>query len=155
MGIEARLQRPRGGGHQHPVLGPEPGQGLPGGTDVLRLRARLGRGQRDRPAGGMQPQRRGVGRVQVMIEHPAGGRAPLGLAVGRLRQLGGVGAEQVVAPEPAARMLGQQVALVSSPSLRRPSSSGRAARLAAAAALMSGPGCSPSSRNSRAAGASS
>ena len=73
------------------------------------VRARLGGGQRDRLAGGMQLQRGRVSRVQVMIEHPAGGRTPLSLAVGRLRQLVGVGAEQVVAGEPAGSVLGQQV----------------------------------------------
>ena len=57
----------------------------------------------------MQLQRGRVSRVQVMIEHPAGGRTPLSLAVGRLRQLVGVGAEQVVAGEPAGSVLGQQV----------------------------------------------
>src|ERR1035437_5677844 len=109
MGIEAGLQGPPGGGHQYPALGSEPGQGLRGVTDMLRLRARLERRQRDRPAGGMQLQCGRVSRVQVMIEHPAGGRTPLSLAVGRLRQLSGVGAEQVVAEEPAGSMLGQQV----------------------------------------------
>ena len=109
MRIEAGLQRPPGGGHQHQALGLEPGQGLPGVADALRLHARLERGQRERPAGGTQLQRRRVSRVQVMIKHPAGGRAPLGLAIGRLRQLSGVGAEQVVAGEPAGNVLGQQV----------------------------------------------
>ena len=109
MGIEAGLQCPSGGGHQHPALGLEPGQGLPGVADALRLRARLERGQHGRAAGETQLQRGRVSRVQVMIKHPAGGRTPLSLAVGRLRQLSSVGAEQVMGGEPAGNVLGQQV----------------------------------------------
>ena len=109
MGIEAGLQRPPGGGHQHPVLGLEPGQGLLGVADALRLRTRRERDQHERAVDGTHLQRGRVSRVQVMIKHPADGRTPLGLAVGRLRQLGGVGAEQVMTGEPAGNVLGQQV----------------------------------------------
>jgi hypothetical protein len=37
VGVEAGLERPSSAGHQHLVLGLEPGQGLPGGADLLRL----------------------------------------------------------------------------------------------------------------------
>jgi hypothetical protein len=57
----------------------------------------------------MQSRRRRVARMQVMIEHPAGGGVPLSLAVGLLGQLGGVGTQQVVAGEPAGSVLGEQV----------------------------------------------
>ena len=108
--VEACLQGPRRRGHQDLVLGVEPGQSLPRHRPMCSgVDAGLGRGQRDRPAGGVQRSATRVRGVQVVVEHPAHGRVPLGLAVGRLGQLGGVGAEQVMAREPAGGVLGQQV----------------------------------------------
>ena len=81
-----------------------------------------------------------------------GGLAPLA-ALAQRRLLGGVGPQQVVERVPPGRALDEQrLALVRSRSAAR--ACGERARRpgdAAAGALMSGPGCSPSSRNIRAA----
>jgi hypothetical protein len=44
--------------------------------------------------------------VQVVVEHPASGSAPVGVAVGVAGLLGGVGAQQVVEGVPAGEVLG-------------------------------------------------
>ena len=99
----------------------------------------------------------GVGGVGVVVEHAGsarlGGRR-LGSSV--VGQVGGVGAEQVVQGVPAGRVLGEQVGAgqlgQQPPDLGR-GAAGEAGRRGGA--QMSGPGCRPSSRNSRAAGACS
>ena len=67
-----------------------------------------GRRQRHLAARGEEPGRRRLRGPQVVVEHPAPRGVALGLAVGAGRQLGRVGAQQVVAAEPARRVLGQQ-----------------------------------------------
>ena len=86
-----------------------------------------------------------------MIEHPVRGRLPVGRGVVPLGLVGGVDAEQVVqANRPGARSATMCVR-VSSRSAAPASDLGIPARLAAAGSGMSGPGCSPSRRNIRAA----
>jgi hypothetical protein len=82
MLIEAGLQRPSGGGHEYPALTLEPGHRLPGVADALGHRACLQRGQAEGAAERTQLQRRRMRGVQVVIKHPGGRRAPLGLVVG-------------------------------------------------------------------------
>ena len=89
-----------------------------------------------------------------MIENPAEGgvlpvRAVLGVSLS-----GGVGPQQVVQQVTARGLLCDQVrAGQLAPMRGAPGRGRRAARLAAAGRLISGPGWIPSSRNSRAAGA--
>lgn len=47
--------------------------------------------------------------MQVVVEHPARGLAPPGVAVGVVGLLGGVGAQQIVEGVPAGDGLGGQV----------------------------------------------
>lgn len=88
----------------------------------------------------------GVRDVQVVVEQPAHRRAPVGLAVEVVGQLGGIGPQQVVEEVPPRRVLDEQVG---------PGQLGqqdpRPARRDAGEAggggtAMSGPGCRPPSR---------
>src|SRR5580692_3291004 len=138
------------GGEQDLVLGLEPGPrlrvigGLPGSG------AGAGRREDDRLLGWVQQYGGARGGMQVVVEHPANGLTPAGVAVGALGLLGGVGAQQVVERVPAGNVLGDQVR--AGQPLQQPaaSASASAARLAAAGTVMSGPGWRPSSRNIRA-----
>jgi hypothetical protein len=104
-GILARGNGVTGHGQQHLVLGLEPGHrpGIAG--YVFGGYPGIGLGQRDRLALREHHRARGVCRVQVMAEHPA--RGGLSLRVGG-DELGGVGAQQVVAGEPAGLRFSQQ-----------------------------------------------
>jgi hypothetical protein len=75
VGIKALLQRLSRRGHQHLALGLEPGLGLSDIAQALRFHARLRRGQGDRPAGGVDQQRRRARGVQVVVEHPCQSRS--------------------------------------------------------------------------------
>ena len=97
------------GGEQDLVLGLEPGQGLPVIGGLLGSGAGPGRGEGDRLLGWVQQEGGAGGGVQVVVEHPADGLAPVGVAVGVVGLLGGVGAQQVVEGVPAGDVLGDQV----------------------------------------------
>jgi len=67
------------------------------------------RGEGNRRARWFEQESCGVGGVQVVVEHPVRSRSAGLLVVSRVRQLGGVDAEQVVEGVAAGRVLGEQV----------------------------------------------
>ena len=141
----------RHGRQQRGLFGGEPAQRLLGGGGraddgpwqrrVLGLRGEERVEQRGGGARGVQP----------VVEQPAQRGAPGPVVVAVPRLFGGVGPEQVVEGVAAATVLAEQVpAGQLGQHGARPGPAAIPARLAAAAAVMSGPGCKPSSRNIRA-----
>jgi hypothetical protein len=151
MGVEAGPGCPGDGGEQRRVLGLEPGQRLRLAGQGLRRRPRLRRRQgelvadRDEDPGGAD---RGV---PFVVERPPRGGAALVFPAAGPRLLAGVGAEQVVERKPARQVLGEQVGAGQLTEHLVGLAGRDPARLAAGGAEMSGPGCTPSSRNIRAA----
>ncbi|GIF68464.1 hypothetical protein Ais01nite_64990 [Asanoa ishikariensis] len=91
------------------VFGPEPGQRLFRAVEALR-RDTLGRRRRAvRVPMRVQPQRRGVGGVEVVVDQPALGGQPELLDRWVAGQLTGVRPQQVVTGVPAGQVLGEQV----------------------------------------------
>ena len=98
-----------GGGEQDVMFGLEPGQGLPLGHKVLAGDARLRRGDAQRRMRRIDQHGGGVSGVQVVVQRPADGRPPGGIAVEGAGLLGGVGAQQVMEGVTAGGVLGDQV----------------------------------------------
>ena len=90
------------------MLSGEPRQRLISGRDVLQRHARNGVGDVDRTERRVDQPGGGEGRVQVVTPQPIPGPDPLVVVV-RLRQLDGVGAQQVVEAVPAGLVLDEQV----------------------------------------------
>jgi len=78
-----------------------PGSGGEGGAGP-------GRGEDHRLPGRVQQAGGAASGMQVVVECPAGGGVPVGLAAGVAGLLGGVGAQQIVEGVPAGDVLGQQ-----------------------------------------------
>ena len=110
MGVEAAVGGQADGGDEHSVLGFEPGQGRVVADEALL--------DRD-PRPGLCYRHTGTWRVeqpigcvrgmQVVVEHAVQRPGAVGLAIACAGLLDRVGAQQVMAGEPARRMLGEQV----------------------------------------------
>jgi hypothetical protein len=97
---------PGGGGvihdsQQHGMLGGKPVESLLMAGEVFRGYSRVRCGKGDRIPGRVEQPGGGVGGVQVVVEYPGGGGAALFVGVHPVREVGRVGAQQVVEGEPA------------------------------------------------------
>jgi hypothetical protein len=88
-------------------FGVEPGDGLVFVRHISGQDARLRGGQPQRRPGRAEPLRGGHRRVQVVIENPVHGGAPLVGGVVPFGLVGRVGAEQVMEGEPGGQVLGR------------------------------------------------
>jgi hypothetical protein len=96
-------------GQQHGLLGGEPFEGPHVVGRLFRSDSGLGRGQGEQDPVRVQQPAGGVGRVQVVVEHPVRGGAALAVridAVGKVRRKG---AQQVMEGVPAGDRLDEQV----------------------------------------------
>src|SRR5262249_52295719 len=104
--VEAGPRRQPGRRDQYRALDVEPRERRLFAGEPLGRGTGPGRGYRDRVARREQQQGGGTRGVQVVVEHPVGGRVPL---VTVARVLGGVRPQQVVYHVPARGVLAQQV----------------------------------------------
>jgi hypothetical protein len=139
------------GGQQHPMFSGEPGQSRAFVAQVLRRDTGRALRERERVARRIQQPVGGIARTQVVLQHPdLGGAALLG-GIELVGEVVGIDPQQVVERVPAGGVLHEQAGVGEFSSSGRTRAGGRAARPAAADTDRSGPGCRPSSRNSRAA----